>query len=342
MDGVAALLEGRGRGRARAGPSRADGARARRRAPARRGRRGARATRAPAAAGAAGARPPATASAPIRSRTATAARASVVRRGSRTPARYPTRPPSIFAAAVAGNGVPVVARLKATQGARNPATGSPHASARRPVSGPASQKSGSSRTASGRASAASPSARRPPRRGRARGARGGRHQQRGERDLHAGERAPHHRPGQRHEHGGEEGGVVTAGPDQGEAAGQPRGPERGGDPQRLRQDRVAPEHRERPAERERPERRGRARHRHARVIGEPAALGQIPRELHVDPRVVEGEGVHAEHARELPRPQQEEPDRRASATAGAATASVRPLTGRRARKCSRRTRRVCG
>ncbi len=233
-----------------------------------------------------------------------------MRSGSRTPARNPTRPPSIFAAAVAGNGVPVVTRLKATQGARNPATGRPHASARRPVSGPASQKSGSSRAASGRASAASPSAApaaqaRPARVQHERG----RHQQRGQRDFHAGERAPHHRPGQRHEHGGEDGDVVTAGPDQGEAAGQPRGPERGGDPQRLRQDGVAPEHRERPAERERPERRGRARHRHARVIGEAAPLGQIPRELHVDPRVVEREGLHAEHARELARSQQEEPDR---------------------------------
>ena len=105
------------------------------------------------------------------------------------------------------------------------------------------------------------------------------------------------------------GDVVAPGPDQGEAARQPRRSERGGDPQHLGQDGVAAEHRERPAEREGPERRGRARHRHARVVGEAAPLGQIARELHVDPRVVEREGLHAEHARELARPQQEEPDR---------------------------------
>jgi hypothetical protein len=69
------------------------------------------------------------------------------------------------------------------------------------------------------------------------------------------------------------------------------------------------EHREGAAERERPERRGRARHRHARVVGKAAPLGQVAGELHVDPRVVEGEGLHAELPRELSRPHQEEADR---------------------------------
>jgi hypothetical protein len=39
------------------------------------------------------------------------------------------------------------------------------------------------------------------------------HQQRGQRDLHAGECAPRHRPGERDQHGREDGDIVTAGPD---------------------------------------------------------------------------------------------------------------------------------
>ena len=263
--------------------------------------------------------------------------------GSRTPARYPTRPPSILAAAVAGNGVPVVARLKATHGVRNPATGTPRQrAASRERAGQPEERHQQHGFGARESSEPEHDATRPGAAPRVQH-EGGRHQQRGQRDFHAGERAPYHRPGHRHQHGGKEGDVVTPGPDQGEAAGQPRSPERGGDPQHLGQDGVAAEHRERPAEREGPERCGRARHRHARVVGEPAPLGQIARELHVDPRVVEREGLQTKHARDLARLQQEESDReRECDGGGGAAASARPLTGRRARRCSRRTRRACG
>src|SRR6266498_2944252 len=81
---------------------------------------------------------------------------SVVASGSPAPERNPTRPPSTFAAAVAGNGVPAVRRLKTIQGVRM-AEGTPHAIAvRDEVTGPPSHRSGTSNTDSGRARAASP------------------------------------------------------------------------------------------------------------------------------------------------------------------------------------------
>ena len=84
---------------------------------------------------------------------------SEVASGSRTPASAPSSPPSIFATAVPGSGLPIVARLKATHGATQAATGPAQTRARRQVSGPDSQNRGSRRSASGRARAPRPSAR---------------------------------------------------------------------------------------------------------------------------------------------------------------------------------------
>src|SRR6266542_6323442 len=81
---------------------------------------------------------------------------SVVASGSPAPERNPTSPPSTFAEAVAGNGVPAVRRLKTIHGVRM-AEGTPHAIAvRDPVKGPPSHRRGISNTDSGRARAASP------------------------------------------------------------------------------------------------------------------------------------------------------------------------------------------
>ena len=158
----------------------------------------------------------------------------------------------------------------------------------------------------------------PRERGEAQGDRGGRlapvraehqapgHEQRRERDLHAGERAPQHRPGQRGEDRGQQRQLLTPGPPVREAAGEPRGGERAADPEGLGQRGIRPSERERSAQQQGPEWRGGSRDRLARVVGEAPPLGQVPGELHMDPRVVQREGAEADGARDPVRPPEED------------------------------------
>ena len=82
----------------------------------------------------------------------------VTRAGSRRPMSRPSSPPSTFAAAVDGNGVPVVAQQNATNGSSAATTMAANSASRLGVGRRASARNGSRTTASGRASVASPPA----------------------------------------------------------------------------------------------------------------------------------------------------------------------------------------
>ena len=210
--------------------------------------------------------------------------------GSRTPASQPRSPPSTLAAAVAGYGVPAVARLKTTAGAtHHEGDDREDANTRRTVSGRASdeernEQEGLRTRQDGQRRAAPPSRAR----GRARG--------RGARRPPA---APRARPPCRRARPRR-----SARP--GRARRRRRARRSAARPRRRAARRVtsaAAESRRMPrilaiaseaqddggarAEQERPQRRGRAGHRHARVVGEAGALGEVAREVQMDPRVVQ-------------------------------------------------------
>ena len=219
---------------------------------------------------------------------------SVVMSGAGVPARKPARPPSILAAAVAGSGVPPVARLKATQGPTTAAAHPAKVAARRPVSGPAAHTSASSSRHSGRASTA-----------RASSAAAARSRprvwasippvaRRAASETSMPESAPHSRgPLSAVSTPVSRAACAVARPGAREPGRRERGAEGRRHAHHLGDQRVTAPDREERGEEQRPERRGRARHRHAGVVREAVPLGEIPRELEVDPGVVERKAGHA-------------------------------------------------
>ncbi len=173
---------------------------------------------------------------------------------------------------------------------------------------------------------------------RVREQRGG-DQRRRERDLHPRQGAPRQRARPHECHARAERGGRRRAQGDGGTAGQDPGPDGREDAERLRERERRPEGERAGREEERPQRRRRARHRHPRVVREPGALGEVAREVEVDPGVVERE---AGAPRDLPLAEQEDRERdergegddEVSASRARAHGGAAP----RAPACTRRTR----
>ena len=164
----------------------------------------------------------------------------VLARDSRWPDRTPTRPPSIFAAAVAGRGLPDGGQVERDPGSdddgerqREDRGAARRPGARGPDEGEDEHRLGprehSQREESGGGEVAAGDMREEP----------AGHQRRRERHLHARERAPEHRAGQRGEHAGDGGGAAVRRPLEREPRGQPGGGQRGGRAGHLGDERLA-------------------------------------------------------------------------------------------------------
>jgi hypothetical protein len=114
-----------------------------------------------------------------------------------------------------------------------------------------------------------------------------RHQERRETHLHAGQRAPGDRPHPQQRHPRRERDVGGSAPRQARAAHDERRAQRDRHPERLGGgERSAADEGGR-RQQQRPRGRGGARHRHARIVGEAGALGEVAGEVQMNPRVVE-------------------------------------------------------
>jgi len=121
----------------------------------------------------------------------------------------------------------------------------------------------------------------------------------GQRHLHPGERSPRHRRAQRRREPGAKPQEGLARPLHGEPTGHPCAAHRGGHARDLDPREVSARDREEPSEEEGPEGRRRARNGDAEVVSEAPSLGEIARELEMDPRVVEGKARGAQGSRDL-------------------------------------------
>ncbi len=121
----------------------------------------------------------------------------------------------------------------------------------------------------------------------------------GQRHLHPGERSPRHRRAQRRHEPGAKPQEGLARPLDGEPTGQPCAAHGRGHARDLDPRDVSARDREEPGEEDRPEGRRRARDGDAGVVGEAPSLGEIARELEMDPRIVEGKARGAQGSRDL-------------------------------------------